>query len=76
MSASPVSLEMQSKITAWRHKAAAGTLSIDEMKEAVRELRAGRMTAAAAANAGASTRAKAKVAVPSAANLLGELEGM
>ena len=34
------------------------------------------MTAAAAANAGASTRAKAKAVVPSAANLLDELEGL
>lgn len=72
---SPVTPEMQSKITAWRHRAADGTLSLDEMKEAVKFLRAGRVAAASSAIP-ASKRAAAKAAIPSAASMLDELDGI
>lgn len=70
--ASPVTPEMQSKITAWRHRAADGKLSLDEMKEAVKFLRAGRVAAASSAIP-ASKRAAAKAAIPSAESMLDEL---
>jgi rhodanese-related sulfurtransferase len=47
----PIPLELQSKIAAWRLKAADGTLTLDEMKEAIVHLRAGRLSAAVAASA-------------------------
>ena len=46
----PIPLELQSKIAAWRLKAAEGTLTLDEMKEAIVHLRAGRLSAAVAAS--------------------------
>ena len=46
----PIPLELQSKIAAWRLKAADGTLTLDEMKEAIVHLRAGRLSAAVAAS--------------------------
>lgn len=72
---SPVTPEMQSKITMWRHRAADGTLSLEEMKEAVRFLRAGRVAAASSAIP-ASKRAAAKAAIPSAEAMLDELDGL
>lgn len=38
--------ELNAKILVWRQKSLAGTLTQDEMREAVREMRAGRITAA------------------------------
>ena len=71
---SPVSLELSQKIALWRMKAAEGTLTLDEMKEAVLHLRAGRVNAA---NASASAkRKKAITEIPSAAYMLAELENM
>ena len=43
---SPVPLELQAKIADWRLRAADGTLTLEEMKEGVRYLRAGRVSAA------------------------------
>ena len=65
--------ELLSKIALWRAKAADGTLSLDDMKEAVREMRAGRMAAQSASDA--SRRKKAKAEIPSADDMLNELIG-
>lgn len=45
----PIPLELQSKIASWRLRAAEGTLTLEEMKEAIVHLRAGRLSAATAA---------------------------
>lgn len=66
--------ELQSKITVWRQKALDGSITIEEMKEAIIALRQGRIGAAIASDA--SRRKKAKAEVPSADDLLGELEGL
>lgn len=73
--ASPIPLELQSKISSWRLKAAEGTLTLEEMKEAITYLRAGRMQASLAAQATKRTAAKKAVAPP-ASDLLNELEGL
>ena len=70
----PVPLELQAKIASWRLRAADNTLSLDEMKEAIIYLRAGRV--AAANSAAATKRKKAIVAIPHAEDMLGELENM
>ena len=71
---SPVPLELQAKIASWRLRAAEGTLTLDEMKEAILYLRAGRVQAA---NASASAKRKKSIAaIPSASDMLSELEGL
>jgi len=61
-----VSLEMQQKVADWRSRAREGTLTIDEMKEAITFLRAERQ---------AMPPAKSRAAKPkvNADDLLGEL---
>jgi len=71
----PVPLELQTKIASWRLRAAEGTLSIEEMREAIVHLRAGRMQAATAAASAHRTAAKRAVAPP-AADMLGELNDL
>ena len=71
---SPVSPELSAKIASWRMKVADGTITQEELKEAIAHLRAGRLTAAQAATK--SKIAKARVAAPSAESLLGELDSM
>lgn len=71
---SPVPPELQAKIQSWRLRSAEGTLSLDEMKAAVDHLRSGRVSAASA-----STAAKRKAAIaviPSADEMLGDLESL
>jgi len=68
----PVPLELQAKVASWRLRAAEGTLSLDEMKEAVAVLRGGRLSAATAAASAHRTAAKRAVAPP-AEDMLGEL---
>ena len=65
--------ELQSKIAVWRAKAADGTLSIEEMREAIVVLRAGRVSAAQASTA--SRQAKARTSIPNAMDLLASLKG-
>lgn len=65
--------ELQSKIAVWRQKAQDGTLSIDEMKEAIIVLRAGRVSASHAS--AAARQAKAKTNIPNAGDLLASLKG-
>jgi len=66
-----ISPELQSRVQVWRQKANAGTLSIDEMREAIAALRGGRL---AAANTAKTPRAKGPA--KSADDLLTELEGL
>lgn len=70
----PISLELQAKIADWRRKAVEGTLTLEEMKEGVILLRAGRMQAAAAS--AASKRKKAITEIPSAEDMLADLQGL
>ena len=55
-----ISPELSTKIQNWRQKSNAGTLSIDEMREAIAALRMGR---ANAANTTKTTRAKVPASV-------------
>lgn len=64
---SPVSPELQSKILAWRSSAAAGTITLEEMKEAIIALRSGRRSAA---EASAASGKKKKTPVDTGALLL------
>lgn len=66
--------EMNAQIAVWRSKALDGTLTAEEMKLAIAALREDRVGASVASEK--SRRAKAKVAVPSADDLLSELGGM
>jgi hypothetical protein len=66
-----MSPELQSKIALWRSKAVAGTLSADEMHEAILALRQDRIGAAVAS--AASKRTKAKAEIPDADDLLAEM---
>jgi hypothetical protein len=66
-----MSPELQSKITIWRSKVLANTITEEEMAEAILALRADRVGAAVASEK--SRRAKAKVEIPSADDLLGEI---
>lgn len=70
----PVPLELQSKISAWRLRAADGSLSLEEMKEAILHLRAGRVAAASTQSAARKT-AKKSVA-PGAEDMLSELDDL
>lgn len=68
--------EDQSRISDMRAKALAGTLTLDEARQAILMLRAGRETAAAAAKASGSKGAKAKAPARNADDMLNELEGL
>lgn len=74
MSESPVNMAMQEKITNWRRQALEGTLPLEEMKEAIAYLRAGRISALNAS--AAAKRKKAIVEIPKAEDMLDELGGM
>ena len=65
--------ELNAKIAIWRAKALDGTITLEEMKEAILALRAGRVSAATASEA--SRRSKAKVEIPNADDLLAEMSG-
>lgn len=64
---------LQSKIALWRAKALDGTITIEELREAVAAMRQDRKSAAVASDK--SRRAKAKAEIPSADDMLGELGG-
>jgi len=69
---SPISPELSQKISEWRIRCADGTITQEEMIEAVRYLRAGRVASASSA---AVTKRKAAIkAIPNAADLLDEIE--
>ena len=69
-----ISPELQSKIAIWRMKAAEGTLTQDEMKEAILHLRAGRVNAAT--SSAAAKRKKAIAAIPAAEDVLSAIENL
>ena len=73
---SPVTPEMSAKIASWRLRSQEGTLSVEEMKEAILFLRAGRLAAASSSAASKSRAKKPSVAAPSADSLLGDLADM
>ena len=69
-----MSPELQSKLAIWRAKEVDGRLTEDDMREAILALRSDRVGAAHASEK--SRRSKAKVEIPSAADMLGELKGL
>jgi hypothetical protein len=66
--------EMMSQIGIWRQKAAEGTLTLEEMRQAILALRGDRRGAAVASEK--SRKAKAPKAEVRADDLLSELEGL
>jgi hypothetical protein len=68
-------LDLQMKVEEWRAKARAGTLTLEETREAIKVLRAGR-SLIAAATGGSKTNKTAKATKPSGDDLLSELEGL
>lgn len=69
--------EMQAKIAVWRQRALTGTLTQDEMREAIAALRQDRIGASSVSAASrekkATTRAKAAI---NSDDLLGQLDGI
>lgn len=66
--------ELQSKIAEYRAKAADGTITLDEMRQAIIHMRGDRYAALnAAAKAGRTSKAKDKGPVKSADDLLSEI---
>lgn len=72
MSVNVVPPELQSKIAVWRAKALDGTISLDEMREAVILLRGGRKAAQEASEASGK---KAKKPARAVDDMLSELGG-
>lgn len=73
MSMSPQ--ELSCKLAEWRQAQADGTITREQTKEFILYLRGNRLGAAKAAqSSAASTRKRAIVAVPSAEDMLSELE--
>lgn len=70
---SPISPELAQRIAIWRQRAVTNELTLDEMKEAVKFLRAGRLAAAEAASS--TRRKKAIVAIPHAQDMLADMMG-
>jgi len=70
----PVPPELQSKIALWRSRSADGTITLDEMKQAIIAIRQGRVSAAAAAEG--SKKTKSKAPARSADDMLAELGGL
>ena len=71
--ASPYTLETQALIAKWRQKALDGTLTLEEMRQAVDVMRGDRKNAAQASASSGTRRTKAKAAIPSADDMLDEL---
>jgi len=69
-----MNLVLQEKVSIWRQKANDGTLTVEEMKEAIIALRQGRVGAAIASDS--ARRKTAKKEIPSADDLLSELDGL
>ena len=69
----PVSAELSQKISEWRRKTLDGTITQDEMVEAIRHLRADRLSAAVASQA---ARGKKVIAAPAAEDLLSEMDNI
>ena len=65
--------ELASQIALWRARAAANTLTPEEMRQIVIQLREGRV--AAAATSATAKKAKAKAEIPNGDDLFKELMG-
>lgn len=68
------SAELLANIATWRKAAIDGTLTQEQMREAIKALRAGRISASYASET--ARKKAAKVAIPSADDLLAELGGL
>jgi len=68
---SPISLEIQEKISVWRRKVADGTITEEEMKQAIVILRQGRLLAAN--SSAAAKRKKAVAEIPHADDMLADM---
>ena len=66
-----MSPELQAKIALWQQKALAGTLTLEEQREAIRLMRADRITASVT-----TKTSRSKAPARSADDLLGDLVGM
>ena len=68
------------RLQEWRQKAAAGTMTLDECREAIAAIRKERVQASAVSSVSkerkATATAKAKAAPINSDDLLGELEGL
>jgi hypothetical protein len=64
-------MDIQTKVQIWRQKCTNGTITLEEMREAISYLRADRKAASAAA-----VKTKATKAKPNSDDLLKELEGL
>lgn len=73
-SPSPITPEIQAKISLWRQKCQDGSITLDEMKEAILIMRAGRKSAATASDG--ARRKQAKAAIPNADDMLSELDNI
>ena len=60
--------EMEMKVAEWRHKAAMGTITVEEMIEAIKVVRGGRLAAAQASTT--AKKATAKKVIVDADSLL------
>jgi hypothetical protein len=69
-----MSPELISKLAIWRAKANDNRLTQEDMKEAIQALRGDRVGSAIASARSNTKKAAAKVAPPSAADLLGEMD--
>jgi hypothetical protein len=69
-----MSPELLAKIPVWRQKAADGTMTVEEYKQAIADLRGDRKSAHAASEQ--SKRTKAKAVIPDAKTLLADLKGL
>lgn len=67
--------ELNSKIARWREKSLDGSLTLEEMKEAIVALRGGRVSAAIASGTSRAKKAAAAVPVQDSDDLLDELRG-
>lgn len=71
------SAELQSRMALWRQKQRDGTLTQDELKEAIAMMRSERMQLATTSGGSRTNKAtKAKAGKPSSDDLLNELEGL
>lgn len=68
-------LDLAMKVETWRAKARAGTMTLEEMRDAIKVLRQGR-SLIATASGGSKTNKAAKAVKPSGDDLLSELEGL
>ena len=66
-------MDIQTQVQLWRQKAREGTLTQDEMREAIQALRQGRINAAATS---AKSRSKKSVPAVNSDDLLNELDNL